>query len=439
MAVDVRKPEQKPQPQPKLQKPKVKRSLRDRFQKSFLERNTKLIGAVAILLIASLTVLGLALQGGFLTPRYTVHAVFADAAGIETGDRVTVAGLTAGRVDGVRIQGGHVVIDLGVNNGVELTRDTAAQVHIETILGRRSVDLVDGSEREPLANGDYIPLTRTQTPVDITNLNDISVRLLNRSDAGALNSLMQEVTDITAGKATEVRTIITGLRKITTAVDERRAELGQLLEALRTVSTTLGDRDQTLVSLIDNLNVVLNNLAQRQQALATLLQTTDSASHETANLVSRNRTVLDSTLSYLHTDLAVLARHQLDLAASVSYLEKAVKGYSSVGYSAGNFPNTWANIFVQSLGPAGVDALVGDCGAVDQFFDEFFGTKCGKSNFHNVIPKGVTVPGVTTTGPGLGLPTLPTLKPKVSLPPLPCNVDDLVSSVLGKLTECDGR
>jgi phospholipid/cholesterol/gamma-HCH transport system substrate-binding protein len=426
-------------PRPKLQKPKVQRSLRDRFQKSFLERNSKVIGVIGVLLIVAFTGLALLLQGGLLTKRYTVHAVFSDAAGVQVGERVTVAGLPAGRVNALHIQNGHVVMDLGVDNGTELSRDTGAVIRIETILGRRSVDLVDGTDRRPLEGGDYIPMARTETPIDVTDLNDISVRLLNRSDAGALNNLMQEVSDITAGKATQVRTIVVGLRRITQAIDERKVELGRLLGALRTVSTTLGDRDQTLVSLIDNLNVVLNNLAQRQQALATLLQASDSASHETANLVTRNRSVLDSTLTFLHADLDVLAKHQLDIAATVSYLEKAVRGYSSVGYSAGNFPNHWANIFVQSLGPAGVDALIGDCGAVDQFFDRFFGTKCGTTSLGK-IPAGTTVPGVTTGNRvnSLGQIVLPDLHPQLDLSALPCTVDDLVRTVLGDPSECEG-
>jgi phospholipid/cholesterol/gamma-HCH transport system substrate-binding protein len=385
------------------------------------------------------TGIALLLQGGLLTKRYTVHAVFSDAASIQVGDRVTVAGLAAGRVNGLHIQGGHVVMDLGVDSAVELTRDSQAVIHIETLLGRRSVDLVDGTTGGRLQNGDYIPLTRTQTPIDITNLNDISVRLLNRSDAGALNNLMKEVATITAGKSAEVRTIVTGLRRITAAVDQRRLQLGTLLDALKTVSTTLGDRDQTLVSLIDNLNVVIGNLAQRQRALATLLTTTDSASHTTADLVRRNRSVLDSTLRYLHEDLGILARHQLDLAATVTYLEKAVQGYSSVGYSAGNFANHWANIFVQSLGPAGVDRLIGTCGAVDQLFDRYFGTKCGKTKLGPVAPgTGGSATHLPQTGTGNGLPQLPGLSLITNLPPLPCTVDDLVHAALGEPSRCNG-
>src|SRR5438270_3751916 len=152
--------------------PKVKRTFRDRLQKSFLERNTKVIGLIGVALIVTFTIIALLLQGGFLTGRYTVHAVFTDAAGIQTGDRVTVAGLVAGRVNGLHVQNGHVVIDLGVNNGIDMTRDSRAVIHIETILGRRSVELVDGSDRKALENGDYISVQQTETPVDITNLND---------------------------------------------------------------------------------------------------------------------------------------------------------------------------------------------------------------------------------------------------------------------------
>jgi phospholipid/cholesterol/gamma-HCH transport system substrate-binding protein len=412
--------------------PKVKRGLRDRLQKSFLERNTKLIGAIAVVLILAFTVLALLVQGGLLTHRYTVHAVFTDAAGIRSGDPVTVAGLPAGRVNGVHIQGGEVVMDLGVNNSVELTNDSTADIKIETLLGRRSVELVNGASSEHLQDGAVIPVSRTETPVDITNLNDISVRLLNRSDAGALNSLLDEVTKVTHGKEGQLRTILDGLGKVTAAVDERRTQLGVLLDSLKTVSTTLGDHDRTIVSMIDNLDTVLNNLAARQKDLATLLQATDSASHETAGLVSRNRTVLDSTLGFLHQDLQVLSQHQLDLAAIISYLNKSVEGYSSVGYSAGNYPNQWANIFVQSLGPAGVDALVGKCGAVDQFFDHFFGTDCQTLG----SAKGVALP---SRGGG-GLPRTPISGAVPSLPsaPLPCTLQDFMTSVVRGANGCGG-
>src|SRR5439155_17441939 len=142
------------------------------------------------------------------------------------------------------------------------------------------------------------------------------------------------------------------------------------------------------------------------------------------------RTVLDATLNFLHQDLGVLSRHQLDLAAIISYLDESVQGYSSVGYSTGNTPNHWANIFVQSLGPAGVDALVGKCGAVDQFFDHYFGTNCKTLGTAKGHPARLAGLGVKIPKPAAGglLPTLP----KLPAVPLPCTVQDLVTSILGQ-------
>jgi phospholipid/cholesterol/gamma-HCH transport system substrate-binding protein len=274
-------------------------------------------------------------------------------------------------VKDLRIEGGRVAMELGVEDSVVLPKDSNAEVVIETLLGRRSVALVAGESDELLEDGDVIPLDRTITPVDITELNDIQVELLNASDADAFETFLEDVAEITEGKATEVSALIKGLNRVLEAVNSRREQLGRLIESLRTLATTFGRRDDTIVSLIDNLDVVLGNLAQRQEELRILLESTAGASTETAALVRRNRAVLDSTLTSLHQDLQTLETHQLDLAAGIAYLENAVQGYSSVGYSQGK-PNHWANIFVESLGPASVDALVGEGGLVDDLVDEFF-------------------------------------------------------------------
>jgi phospholipid/cholesterol/gamma-HCH transport system substrate-binding protein len=415
---------------------------------SFLERSQLRIGLVALILIVAGTAFALLLQGGFLTAKYRVTAMFSDAAGIRAGDFVTVAGLPAGKVEDLSIQGGQVAMELGVEEDVELTADTRAEVVIETLLGRKSVSLISGQAEEPLGEGDVIPIERTTTPVDITQLNDISVELLEASDAEAFEQFLGEVTAVTEDNAQDIQALIGGLEQVTAAVDARRFQLAGLIDSLRTLSTTFGERDQRIVSLIDNLNVVLGNLAERQEALQTLLVSTDSASHETADLIRQNRGVLDSALQSIHVDLKTLSRHQLDLAATITYLEQAVQGYSTVGYSSGT-NNRWANIFVQSLGPAGVDAVVGQCGLVDQLFDHYFGTSCedfegGTRTGGGAQPAPAASPGTEATPPPVGpdgVPQVPGLPPEAQ--DLPCTFGDVVESTLGGTVpsaegRCDG-
>ncbi len=413
--------------------------LRARLRTSFLERNQRVIGGIAVVLILVGTAGALLLSGGVFARTYPVRAVFTDAGGIATGDQVTVAGLDAGTVKGIHIEQGRVVMDLAVDKGVEMPADSRAEVVIETLLGKRSVNLVAGQDTaHTLQEAGAIPVERTATPIDITDLNDISVRLLNESDADALNELLLQVTTITKGKSSEITELVSGLADLIEAVDSRRDQLSGLISALRTLSETFGERDQTLVSLIDHLDPVLQNLSAHQDDLARLLVATDGASHEVADLIERNRPVLDDTLNSLHSDLQVLDRHQLDLAATVAYLEQSIQGYASVAYSGGTCgteqppctrgaPNRWAAIFVQSLGPIGVDALLGPCGLVDQLIDQVLGTDCNESGSGSKSNSGSGSKNDKPSGSGgLDLPGVPDLTE-----PLPGDVGDLVDSVLG--------
>jgi phospholipid/cholesterol/gamma-HCH transport system substrate-binding protein len=350
----------------------VRNPLRGVLRKSFLERNQVVIGIIGILFLLGGSAFALLLSGGFFENTYTVTATFEDAAGIRGGDDVTVAGLEAGSVGDIRIVDGQVEVDLKIKEDVTMPADSEAEIVIETLLGKKSVDLVAGESSEKLSDGSEIPLERTTTPVDVQDLNDASVTLMERSDAQALEQLMTEVTKVTKGKAGELRVVIDGLAEVTETLGDKKRELQRLIDSLSTLATTFGERDDTIVQLIDRYDVVLANLADQREELEVLLESTDSASHEVADLVGRNRAELDSTLAHIHEALEIVNDHQLDLAASVSYLENSVRGYSSVGYSQGT-PNRWANIFVQSLGPAGPDAIAGRCGVVDQALDKFLG------------------------------------------------------------------
>ena len=347
--------------------------VRDGLQRSFLERNQVIIGAISVVLVFGGSFFALALSSGAFRKTYSLTAEFADAAGIKSGDDVLVAGLEAGKIDAIEIANGVVKITLKVDDDIEMPRDSRAEIVVQTLMGKKAIELAGGSASGPkLQDGDVIPLDMTRTPIEILDLQDTSVPVLQRSDAEAFQTMLNEITTVTDGKRAQITDLIHGLAATTKAVDERSFELGRLLDSLDILSKTFADRDDTLVTLIDDLDTVLANLADRRTEVERLLQATDSAAHETASLVARNRTALDGALGGLHDSLTVLNDHQVDLAATVSYLEEAVRGYASVGYSQGT-QNRWANIFVQSLGPLGIDAFTGPCGTFDQALDQLLG------------------------------------------------------------------
>ncbi|MGH2734332.1 MAG: MCE family protein [Actinomycetota bacterium] len=408
--------------------------------KSFLERNQKLIGLVGGLLVLMGTAFALLLTGGVFRDTFVVTAEFADAAGLKAGDDVTVAGLDAGTIGAIEVRDGVVQVELKVDQGVKMPADSEAEIVIETLLGRKSVALHGGSSDRLLADGDRITVDDTTTPVELLHVANTSRPLLERSDPQALQDLMNRLTAITKGKRRQVGTLITGLADVTQVIDERSSELSRLLDSFDILSGTFAEKDETLVSLIDNLNLVLANLDERSDDLERLLEATDTASHETADLVMRNRSQLDGALGGLHTALTTLDKHQVDLAATISYLEQSVQGYSSVGYSQGT-PNRWANIFVQSLGPVGIDAFFGPCGAFDQALDQLLGpdprdcpdrAEYGDQDPEDGGPQGggagrSAQPAPPRQEPGDGLPEAP----------LPGDIGDLIDDATGDVDLID--
>jgi phospholipid/cholesterol/gamma-HCH transport system substrate-binding protein len=266
-----------------------------------------------------------------------------------------------------------VDVVLKVDRGVELPRDTKAEVVVETLLGSKHVRLAAGDDwAHPLRDGDLI--RDTSTPTEVLDIEDRGTPLLQQTDAAAIDDLLGKLERITAGQRGNVGDIVTGLNRLLGAVQQRRDEAAHLITSTRTVSGTLAERDEDLLATVHDVDVVLDGLAKRRAQLVALLQSTESAARHTADLVSENRPKLDALLDEVHLDLQVLDRHQGDLAQSLSVMANAISGFASVGYSGpGAVPNTWANMYTQLIGPIGPDALFGSCGLLDDAFDVLLG------------------------------------------------------------------
>lgn len=341
--------------------------------KSFTERNPVVIGIVVVVVIVAGTAAALLLNGGFFKDRYTVRAVFVDTAGLRSGDKVRVAGVVSGEVESIEQRGGKVEVALLVDRKVELPRDTSAEIVVETLLGSKYVRLVAGDDWSSTLDGDT-PITETRTPTEVLDLQNVGTPLLEDTDAEAIDDLLGKIDRISAGQKGNVADIIDGLNQLTTAINSRQTEARRLIDSTETVTGTLAARDQDLLAAIDDVNIVLDGLARRRVQLAALLEQTSATATGTADLIAENRPELDAILDELHADLEIVGRRQGELAASLSGLSNSIEGFASIGSSGPDeFPNRWANMYTQLLGPIGPDALFGSCGLLDDAFDVVIG------------------------------------------------------------------
>lgn len=339
--------------------------------KAFTERNPKVVGIVATVVMAAAILAILLLNRSLFSSGYTVNARFTNAAGISNGTTVMVAGVNVGSVTSVKVDGNAVDATMSVNNGVQLPHITRAAVEVETLLGVVDVTLEPVSGwNDPLKSGAFI--TDTSVPTEFYQLQNTAHSLLSKTNAQALNSLVTSLANITQDKQQQVAQIISGLGALTTTVDQRSGQVSQLIDSANALSTTLASRDQQLLSIVNNLDTVSTGLASNNQALSNLITNVDSMASQTNSLVSQDSPALNSLLSSLHTDLNVVSQHQDDLAEGVSYLGSALKGFQSIAYS-GSTPVSWGNIFVNPASLSNTFGIIGPCGTLDQVLNQVLG------------------------------------------------------------------
>jgi phospholipid/cholesterol/gamma-HCH transport system substrate-binding protein len=120
---------------------------------------------VALGLMAWVSVRIGALQGLGETMALTV--VLQDAAGLNEGAEVKVAGVSVGRVRGLRIDHDTAVVEFEVRADAGLRADAAVQVRARSVLGEKYLDLSPQSRDAPLLqSGDRLTATRPQTEID---------------------------------------------------------------------------------------------------------------------------------------------------------------------------------------------------------------------------------------------------------------------------------
>ncbi len=339
--------------------------------KAVTERNPKVVGLVAVTVMAVGILAILFLNRSLFSSGYTVDARFVNAAGISKGTVVMVAGVNVGSVTSVQVHGNSVDATLSVNNSVQLPHDTTASVEVETLLGVVDVTLkpVSGWD-DPLKPGTLI--TDTTVPTEFYQLQNTAHSLLSKSNAKALNDLVTSLATITKDKQTQVAQIIDGLGALTQTVDQRSGQVSGLIDSANTLSSTLAARDQQLLSIVNNLDTVSTGLAAHNQDLSDLITNLDSMASQTNSLVSQDSPTLNSLLKSLHADLAVVGQHQDDLAQGVSYLGASLKGFQSIAYS-GSTPVPWGNIFVNPASLTNTFGVIGPCGTFDQVLNQVLG------------------------------------------------------------------
>ncbi|MGA4864394.1 MCE family protein [Streptomyces lavendulocolor] len=308
------------------------------------ERDPVAVGVVGLLLLVLIALVAYrvdALAGG--TTGYT--AEFTEAAGLDEGDEVRIAGVKVGEVTAIGLDGARVTVRFEVDDTTWIGDSSTAAIAIKTLLGEKylAVDPLGGRAQNP---AERIPASRTTSPYDVTQALTGLGDTLDAIDTKTLAESFRAISATFADSPPDVRSAATGLSALSRSVSSRDARLAELLKGSRQLTRTLEGRKSSFATLLEDGGLLLGELQARRDAIHQLLTGARNLGTQLTGLVQDNNRQLGPTLTALGRVTGVLVKNRDSLDRTLAL---AGPYYRLVGNTLGN--GRWFDTYVCGLVP----------------------------------------------------------------------------------------
>ena len=233
------------------------------------------------------TFLFLMTNPGTFRGRYNVLTQVDNAQGVRNGDPVRIRGINIGSVERAQLDGEGVLITLEIEGEWRIPRGSRIEMYSEGVLGGMVVSIVPGEGQGFVEPMELIP--GETSPDLLASAGGIAVdaelilgqmrRLLNDSSVIAAGEAVAHLRDalgdlaaLTAGQATQVRTLMESLRRSAenmegiTGADEWKNTFASADAALAALDRTSGEMEKAVASL----NTILGRMERGEGTLGRL-------------------------------------------------------------------------------------------------------------------------------------------------------------------------
>jgi phospholipid/cholesterol/gamma-HCH transport system substrate-binding protein len=145
-------------------------------------------GAVVLAVAFGFLAYAILHSGRSVTSGYPLTASFDHIDGLNVGSDVRIAGVKVGSVTSEVIDPKtfQAIVTLSVRDGIELPKDTAAEITSESLLGGKYINLSPGGDETNLKPGQAITITQSSVSLEqLLGKFIFSVTTMNNAKAGA--------------------------------------------------------------------------------------------------------------------------------------------------------------------------------------------------------------------------------------------------------------
>ncbi len=341
------------------------------------------MGLVLVLLVVGVGQTMTSIPMIFAAPAY--YGQFTDTGGLNKGDKVRIAGLNVGVVQGVKIDGDHITMKF-TTGSFPIGTESRLAIKTDTILGKKVLEIENRGTQTLRPNG-TLPVGQSTTPYQIYDAFFDVTKAASNWDIDtvkqSLNVLSQTI-DQTYGN---LPAALKGLANFSDTIGKRDEEIKHLLKQANQVASVLGNRSDQVDRLLVNAKNLLAAFNARGQAIDALLGNIAAFSVQVNKLINDNPNI-NHVLEQLRTVSDILEERKTDLANTLVILGKFVASVNETIASGPFFKVTLANLLPYQIIQPWVDAAFKKRG-IDP---EDFWRSAGLPAFRFPDPNGIRFP-----------------------------------------------
>lgn len=233
--------------------------------------------SVVVLAVTSLFYVHLPQLLGF--GQYSVSADFADSSGLYSNAIVTYRGAQVGKVGSITLRPNGTTVELNIDDGVRIPKNSVATIHSTSAIGEQYVDLVPRSDRGPeLGDGSTIPRAQTVGLQPTSQLLDRLDALIRSIPPGTFSRALNDIAVGFGNSGPDLQRLIDSTSLLLNSAEANFGPTRDLLHNFEPFLRTQQDLAGNTTNTIDNLASFTRQLVLSNRDLVTLLRRVPAAS-----------------------------------------------------------------------------------------------------------------------------------------------------------------
>ena len=284
-------------------------------------------------------------------PHY--YGQFTDTGGLSKGDKVRIAGVDVGKVEGIKIDGDHIAIQFNAGTARFGTESRLA-IKTDTILGKKVLEL-EPRGNQPLRPGAALPVGQSTTPYQIYDAFFDVTKAAQGWDIDTVKQSLHVLSQTIDQTYPHLSPALEGVQKFSDTIGKRDEEVKHLLAQANQVAGILGDRSDQIDRLLVNTKTLLAAFNERGQAIDALLGNVAAFSEQVKGLINDNPN-LNHVLEQLRTVSEILVQRKDDLANGLTEVGKFLPSLNEAVASGPFFKVVLHNLALYQISQPWVDA-----------------------------------------------------------------------------------